>query len=128
MPPGNRRTATRVRDGRVQKKNNWSPDRGDYFALRQDEVRLDRRSPGREFRHVTTVPQLRSFVGLLPDWDEVAAGLQAIVLDEGQDCMGWYSPCVVAVCAWEQGLWWEQGDRGFEGTTATCWTDSGLSG
>ena len=42
--------------------------------------------------------------------------------------MGWYSPGVVAVCAWEQGLWWEQGDRGFEGTTATCWTDSGLSG
>jgi hypothetical protein len=114
MRSDNRRTATRVRDGRVQKKNNWSPDRGDYFALRQDEVRIDRRAPGPGFRHVLTVPQLRSFVALLPDWDEVAAGLDAIVLDEGRDCMGWHDNGVVAVCAWEQGLWWEDGDRGFE--------------
>jgi hypothetical protein len=114
MRTGNRRTATRVRDGRVQKKNNWSPDQGDYFARRQDEIRLDRRAPGPGFRHVVTVAQLRAFIALLPDWDDVAVGLDAIVLDEGQDCMGWCGKHVVAVCAWEQGLWWEDGDRAFE--------------
>jgi hypothetical protein len=114
MRSGNRRTATRVRAGRVQKKNNWSPDRGDYFALPQDEIRLDRRAPGPGFRHVVTVAQLRAFIALLPDWDDVAVGLDAIVLDEGQDCMGWHSNHVVAVCAWEQGLWWDDGDRDFE--------------
>jgi hypothetical protein len=114
MRSGNRRTATSVRDGRVQKKNNWNPDRRDYFALRQDEVRLDRRTPGPGFRHVVTVAQLRAFIALLPDWDDVAVRLDAIVLDEGKDCMGWHSDGVVAVCAWEQGLWWEDGDRDFE--------------
>ena len=114
MRSGNRRTATRVRGGRVQKKNNWSPDRGDYFALTQDEIRLDRRQPGRGFRHLITIAQLRSFISLLPDWDEVAAGLQAIVLDGHTDCMGWAGDGVVAICAWEQGLWWEDCDRGFE--------------
>lgn len=114
MRLGNRRTATRVRDGRVQRKNNWSPDRGDYFARTQDEVRIDRRPPGAGFRHVLTVPQLRSFIALLPDWEEVAVDLDAVVLDEGQDCMGWHDTGVVAVCAWEQGLWWEDADRGFD--------------
>jgi hypothetical protein len=41
-----RRTATRVRGGRVQKKQNWAVDRGDYRVLRQDEIRLDRANPG----------------------------------------------------------------------------------
>jgi hypothetical protein len=114
MRSGNRRSAMRVRDGRVQKKNNWTPDRSDYHVRRQDEIQLDRRAPGPEFKHVMTIAQLRAFVELLPDWDEVAVGLDAIVLDEGQDCMGWYGRGVVAVCAWEQELWWDECDRDFE--------------
>jgi hypothetical protein len=108
MPPNRRRDAVRVRGGRTQKKNNWRPDRADYFALAQDEIRLDRRSPGPGFRHLLTIAQLRSFVGLLPDWDEVAVGLDAIVLDAGEDgTHGWAWDGVVAVCAWEHELWWE---------------------
>lgn len=97
----------KVRDGRVQKKNNWRLDRDDYFAVPQAEIRIDRRDPGRGQRHLITVAQLRTFVDLLPDWDEVAVGLRAIVLDSDDDCMGWHDPGVVAVCAWEQDLWWE---------------------
>jgi hypothetical protein len=104
----------RVRDGRVQKKNNWRPDLGDYRVWQQDEIQLDRRPAGKGFRHLLTIGQLRDFVELLPDWQEVAVGLDAIVLDEGQDCMGWHDDGVVAVCAWEQELWWEDGDRAFE--------------
>jgi hypothetical protein len=105
-----RRTALRTRDGRVQKKNNWSADRGDYFAWSQSEIRLDRKRPGAGYRHVLTIAQLREFITLLPDWGKVAVGLDAIVLAEGQgDAMGWYDTGVVALCAWpaDSGLWGE---------------------
>src|SRR5205823_3018589 len=75
MPPGNRRSAMRVKDGRVQKKNNWRLAPDDYHALAQDEIRIDRRDPAWGHRHLITVAQLREFVALLPDWDEVAIGL-----------------------------------------------------
>jgi hypothetical protein len=57
-----------------------------------------------------TVPQLREFIGLLPKWDEIAVGLEAIVLDRGlDDAMGWYDDGVVGACAWpaHSGFWFE---------------------
>ena len=115
MRSGHRRTATRVRDGRVQKKNNWELDRGDYVALEQDEIRLDRRPPGRGYRHLLTIADVRAFIALLPAWDEVAIGLDAIVLDAGSaDCMGWHRLGVVAVCAWDHELWWTDCDPAWE--------------
>jgi hypothetical protein len=103
--PLQRRSAMRVRDGRVLKKNNWRLDANDYRALTQGEIRLDRRRPPQGFRHLITIAQLRSFIALLPDWDEVAIGLDAIVLDSATDCDGWCGAGVVAVCAWQQDLW-----------------------
>ena len=79
----------RVRDGRVLKKNNWRLEASDYRALRQDEIRLDRRRPPWGTRHLITIAQLRMFIELLPDWDEVAIGLDAIVLDSDTDSAGW---------------------------------------
>jgi hypothetical protein len=110
MPASNRRDAARVRAGRVGKKNNWKRDRRDYFAWSQAEIRLDRRNPGVGYRHAVTVPELRTFVGLLPDGDEIAIGLDAIVLGEGRDdAMGWYDEGVVVLCAWpgHSGFWFE---------------------
>src|SRR5262245_11197389 len=72
MRSGHRRTATRVRDGRVQKKNNWELDRGDYLLRTQDEIRLDRRPPGPGYRQLLTIADVRAFIALLPVWDEVA--------------------------------------------------------
>ena len=100
----------KVRDGRVQKKNNWRLDRDDYFAVPQTEIRIDRRDPAWGCRHLMTVAQLRAFLDLLPDWDEVAVGLRAIVLDSADDCMGWHDRGVVAVCAWEHELCWDLAD------------------
>src|SRR3954447_1096743 len=95
----------KVRNGRVLKKHNWRLDPGDYRALPQDEIRLDRRRPPEGSRHLITIAELRRFIALLPDWDEVAIGLDAIVLDSATDCAGWYAPGVVAVCAWDHQLW-----------------------
>jgi hypothetical protein len=110
----NRRTAPKVRDGRVQKQNNWARSRDDYYAVRQDEIRLDRRPSGPGFRHLITIAQLRRMIELLPDWSEAAVGVRAVVLDDGgDDVMGWYRPGVVAVCAWERELWWSDADPQF---------------
>jgi hypothetical protein len=102
-----RRTATHVKDGRVQKKNNWTHDRGDYHLWTQAEIRLDRRDPAPGGRHLMTIAQLRRFIALLPMWDEVAVDLDAIVLDAAADCMGWCRNGVVAICDWDADLWWE---------------------
>jgi hypothetical protein len=104
-----RRSAMKVRDGRVLKKNNWRIDPGDYRTVPQAEIRLDRRRPPEGSRHLITIAELRRFLTLLPDWDEVAVGLDAIVLDSADDCAGWCGPGVVAICAWQHDLWdwWE---------------------
>lgn len=101
----NRRSAMKVREGRVFKKNNWRLDSRDYNAVPQAEIRLDRRRPPDGSRHLVTIADLRRFIGLLPDWDEVAIGLDAIVLDSATDCQGWCGPGVVAICAWPHDLW-----------------------
>jgi hypothetical protein len=110
----NRRGALRVRDGRVQRKNNWIHDKADYYAWRQREIRLDRRAPGPGHRHVLTIAQLRRFIALLPAWEEVSEGLDAIVLDEGSPVsLGWYVNGIVALRAWPAGYAWLDTDPAF---------------
>jgi pentapeptide repeat protein len=44
---------------------------------------LTRGPPGHGYRQPLTVADVRAFISLLPAWDEVAVGLDAIVLDSG---------------------------------------------
>ena len=45
---------------------------------------------------------------MLPDWDRLAVGLNAVVLAPGEfNVGGFHVPGVVAVCAWERDLWRE---------------------
>ena len=102
-----RRTAPKVKDGQVQYKNNWTRDRDDYHAWRQSEIKLDRRPPGDGYRHLLTIDQLRRAIALLPGWEEMAGGLDAVVLDtHDDDVMGWHYDGVIAICAWRRDLWW----------------------
>jgi hypothetical protein len=49
---------------------------------------------------------VHAFVELLPDWDELARGLRAVVLAPGElDAHGWHDLGTVAVCAWDENLW-----------------------
>lgn len=112
MPPVHRKSAMRVRDGRVVKKNNWKPARGDYYARPQHEIVIERVDPGPGYRHVVTVRQLRDFIALLPDWDELAIGLDAISIWRGNPSwMGMSNPGVVVITAWEKELWWTDTSR-----------------
>jgi hypothetical protein len=69
----NRRTATKVRDGRVQKKNRHIP------TCRLGLV-LDRESPGKGYRHLVTKRDVQQFIDIIPDWDRLSQNLERIVL------------------------------------------------
>jgi hypothetical protein len=99
-----RRTATKVRDGRVQPKNNWrrSPN---CYRVPQWVPAIDRRRPGDGYRHLLLKRDIERFVDLLPHWEDVSRGLDVIVLDRGgQGCDGWYNSGVLALCAWPVNL------------------------
>lgn len=103
---------TRVKNGRVLPARKTAPT-PNYDNTPQEWPFIDRRKPGKGFRHVITVAQMRQFLELLPDWREISKGLNAIVLAEGEvDCMGWHRAGVVAICAWPREML-QRWDTGF---------------
>jgi hypothetical protein len=101
MPPIRRETNPKVRDGKVQRKNRTalSPH---YSQTPQDRPAVDRQRPGEGYRHLLTKQQIYQFIDLLPDWQELSRGLNAVVLAPGNyRAMGWHQPGIVAICAWE---------------------------
>jgi len=78
----NRRTATKVKAGRVQRKNRHIPTGRLGYVL-------DRESPGRGFRHVLTKRDVQAFIDIVPEWDRFSERLERIVLDSHNDgCEG----------------------------------------
>lgn len=99
------RTTPGVRRGEVQRKHRWelTPD---YAHGRFDELRFDRQAPGREYRHLLGRRDVERFLALLPDWEELSTGLEAVLLTRGEPGLeGYHYPGVVAVCAWQRELW-----------------------
>lgn len=101
----NRKSTPAVRGGRVQKKNDWTRT-PNYFNTPQRWPVIDRQRPGAGYRHFLLRRDVEKFIGLLPDWNELSVGLNAIVLAPGEySTGGWHLPGVVAVCAWDADLW-----------------------
>jgi hypothetical protein len=101
-----RKTTPKVRDGRVQKKNRWALALDDYHHVEQQMPVIDRKRPGDGYRHLLRRQHVVELIALLPDWDELSSGLNAIVLAPGEwNTEGWWEHGVVAVCAWEAGIW-----------------------
>ena len=96
-----RKTGTKVRNGKVTRKNRTDLSRH-YSQVRQDEPVIDRLRPGAGYKHFLTIADIKRFIRILPDWDELSKGLDAIVLAEGGGAMGWYWDGIVAVCAWDR--------------------------
>ena len=100
-----RKTAPKVRSGQVCRKNNHelTPH---YFQTYQKLPVLDRERPGKGFRHILRKKDIISFISILPDWDELSTGLDAILLAESNGSSdGWYGNGIVAICAWQRELW-----------------------
>jgi hypothetical protein len=109
-----RRTNPQVTAGTVRKKNRTDVSPTVYNTARDGPV-VHRLKPGFGYRHVLRQKDVAEFLRLLPDWGQLAKGLNAVVLAPGNvHCDGWYRPGVVAVCAWERGLWRELTRDGYE--------------
>jgi hypothetical protein len=94
-----RKTAPRVVDGQVRRKNRWRLE-PDYRPTHQ--IRIERVRPRQGYRHFVSPTDVFAFLGLLPNWRELAIGLQRILLDNNTSCLGWHRPGTVALCAWEE--------------------------
>ena len=62
---------------------------------------------GRGYKHLLSKSDIHEFIEIVPEWDQSAEGLDAILLAAGDaGCDGWYNHLgVVAICAWERNLW-----------------------
>ena len=98
-----RKTGTKVKNGKVSRKNRTELS-AHYSQTKQPHVVVDRQRPGEGFKHYLTISDVRRFIAILPDWNELSVGLNAIVLAEREDCLGWCWNGMVAVCAWEREL------------------------
>ena len=104
MAQYHRRTAPKVRDGKVQKKNRPRLSPG-YRNHAQASPCIDRIDPGPGFRHVLRKRDVEKFLTLLPDWGELSRGLDAILLAPGEARLfGWHRPGRIAVCAWPRAI------------------------
>ncbi len=99
-----RKTAPKVRDGQVQKKNRHAPTR-----LNSLSVGIAKTRGGR--RHVITKEDIWKFVRLLPDWKRLSTDLDFIYLssitgdEDGAD--GWYvypTRPMIVINAWDADL------------------------
>jgi hypothetical protein len=100
-----RKTTPRVKDGRVQQKNRAATTAPDGYTL-ASSLQIIRHAPGPGRVHVVDEHDVRRFVGLLPDWPALGAGIHAIVLDRGRDG---YDACyrhdgVIVICSWPEAL------------------------
>jgi hypothetical protein len=74
----NRKSAPKVKNGRVQKKNNHQ------LTVRRGFV-IHRYSPRKGFRHLVTKQDVLDFIELIPDHDQHLRGVREIRLSEGDD-------------------------------------------
>ena len=101
MRPSQRKTGTKVRNGKVARKNRTDLS-NHYSQVRQAETVVDRLRPGEGYKHFLTIADVKRFLRILPDWNELSVGLDAVILDERVDPLGWHCDGVVAMCAWER--------------------------
>jgi hypothetical protein len=110
MPRTNRKSAMKVVDGTVRKKNNWAVDGANYYVHVQREIVLDRLDPGSGRRHVLTKQHLRDYLEIVPDFTRLGRAIDAIVLSPPY-FPGHLGRChngVVTLCSWERELWWDE--------------------
>ncbi len=108
-----RKTAPKVRDGKVQRKNRWKPTPNCYNVEQPVPV-IDRQRPGWGYRHLVRKDDLRKFIRLVPEWEEISVGLNVLILATGGDeTLGWHSAGRVAICAWDRSLALSGADRCF---------------
>jgi len=104
----NRRTAIKVKDGRVQRKNRHRPTGREGYVF-------DRESPGRGCQHVVTKRDVQAFIDIIPEWHRFSERLERIVLAGGTRSDGAHEfyyrkeTGAIFINAWPDDLWREFG-------------------
>jgi len=112
MPHHRRKSTPKVRGGKVQRKNRSA--RTPTIYTWQGHLVVDKEKPGRGYKHLAGKWDVRRFLGILPQWDELSGGLNTVLLAEGgYGCMGWHRPGIVAICAWDREIVWDDCDQKF---------------
>jgi hypothetical protein len=105
MPQYNRKTTPKVKGGAVQKKNRHglTPN---YWNTPQNVPAIDKERPGPGHKHYLKKNHIIDFISILPEWEEISKGLDAVLLAQSEDgAEGWYAEGVVGICAWSRDLW-----------------------
>jgi len=77
-----------------------------YYNTASPRPEVIRKRSGKGYRHLLRQKDVYDFIGILPDWNELSQGLNAIVLAPGEwDRFGYHRRGVVHICAWERDLW-----------------------
>src|SRR5689334_7571534 len=106
MMRGTRKSTPQVVKGKVQKKNNLSHSTNYYVAPDPRTVIIDSKRPGVGYKHFLNKRDIYQFLEILPNWNELAVGLNAVVLAPGEwETGGYHVPGVVHVCAWDEEMW-----------------------
>ena len=75
-----RKTAPKVVNGKVQRKNRWQPTPNNFGLSR---ITVARCRAGYDYRHILCKEDIHRFVQIIPKWNALAKGINRIVLDEG---------------------------------------------
>jgi hypothetical protein len=103
----NRRTATKVINGSTRGKNRITPTSHRGYVI-------DRRQPGKGYRHVVSKRDLQSFFDIIPEWESLSHRLERVVLSAGSDDSDGYHDFyhreetgAIFLHAWAEELWKE---------------------
>jgi hypothetical protein len=99
-----RRTATKIKDGSVQKKNRHTKT-PNYWNTHYDDIQIDAEKPGKGYKHFLKKRDIKMFLNILPNHEEIDPDFDAVLLSQGSYYNdGWYKNGVVAINAWEKDL------------------------
>lgn len=114
MNSAQRKTSPKVIGGKPQRKNNWDKT-PTYYNTAQSVPVIDRKRPGSGYKHLLKQKDILQFIAILPAWNEISKGLNAIVLAPGDPWIyGYHRRGVVHICAWEKELWLTLSAEGYK--------------
>lgn len=97
-----RRTATRIKKGTAQKKNRHTLT-PNYWNTYQDDIQIDIQNPGKGYKHFLKKRDIKQFLKILPNREEIDIEFDAVLLAYGRyDTDGWYRNGVIGICAWSK--------------------------
>jgi len=104
----------RVKNGTVQKKNRHAKT-PNYWNTYQDDIQIDIEPPGKDFKHFLKKRDIKLFLEILPNREEIDFRFDAVVLARGNYFNdGWYRNGVIGIGAWEKSMSRKMSKKYFE--------------